>query len=84
MNCSEKLKEKIKKLRNNAEKILEKGLIGSGPEKLERTLETHEHLKYLLEELEYLLQKDIPEEEVLAKISIIEKEIDTIQSESER
>lgn len=87
MNCPEtknELRQKIRELKEKAEKIVDKGVIGEGPFKLQNTLESHEKIKNLFEELDFLLEKDIPEERVLVKISSIEKVLDSMQSESER
>ena len=81
---SSEVSTKVKEVEKKAERFLNKGVVGKSPFNLQRTLEAHEKIKLLLEELEYFLQKDIPEEEVLKKISNIEKEIDLIQAETER
>ena len=80
----EEMNRELEKVREKAESILNKGIVGAGPFKLEKTLEAHEQIKILLEELDYTLAKDIPEEEVLSKIHIIDKELDSVQEETER
>lgn len=86
MNCPEKneMDKKIKQVRKKAEDILNKGVIGRGSSKLQTTLESHQRIKILLDELDYTLQKDIPVEEVLKKISSVEKEIDLIRNRDEK
>ena len=84
MNYSKKIDKRIEELEEKAERILNKGVIGTGPFKLQETLKSHERIKILLEELDYTLQKDIPAKEVLTKISSIEKEIDLIQGEVQK
>lgn len=74
----------VEEVKQKAEQILNKGVIGIGPLKLQKTLESHGRLKILLDEMEYTMQKDIPEEDVLMKLSSIKKEIELIQEEFER
>ena len=81
---SNEVSTKVKEVEKKAENFLNRGVIGKSPFNLQRTLDAHERIKLLLEEMEYFLQKDIPEEVVLKKISNIEKEIDLVQTETER
>ena len=76
--------KKVEEVKKKAEQILNKGVIGRGPSKIQKTLESHGRIKILLDELEYILQKDIPVEDVLTKISSIEREIDVIRKEAEK
>lgn len=76
--------KKVEEVKKKAEQILNKGVIGSGSSKLQKTLESHARIKILLDELEYTMQKDIPVEDVLMKLSSIEKEIELTQEEAER
>ena len=76
--------KRVEKVKQKAEDILNKGVIGRDSSKLQKTLESHESIKILLDELEYTLQKDIPEKDVLMKLSSIERKIELIQEETER
>lgn len=77
---NELLNERIKKIRSKAEDILNKGLVGEGSSKLEKTLEMHEHLKNLLDELNFgLAEEDISQEIINEKISAIEEELEKMQ-----
>ena len=77
---SPEIERKVKSIKKRAEKIVNEG-VGKGPFDLEKTLENHLLLKNLLEKMEYVLQKDISEEDVLTEISNIEKEIKLIQKD---
>ena len=77
-NLNSEINKRVEEVKIKAEKILNKGVIGEDSLKLQNTLETHEHIKILLEELEYTLSKDITTEEVLNKISSIEKELNEL------
>ena len=81
MNYPEKeLNERVKEIRRKAERMLKKGLLGEGSSRLEKTLEMHEHLKILLEELNFTLaEEDISEEIINEKISEIEKELKELE-----
>lgn len=76
--------KKVEEVKQKAEQILNKGVMGSGSSKLKKTLDSHERIKILLDELEYTMQKDISEEDVLRKLASIEKEIELTQEEAER
>lgn len=76
--------KKVEEVKKKAEQISNKGVIGRDPSKIQKTLESHGRIKILLDELEYTMQKDIPVEDVLMKISSIEREIELIQEETER
>ena len=77
---NELLNERIKKIRNKAEDILNKGLVGEGSSKLEKTLDMHEHLKVLLDEFNFVLaEEDLPKESINKRISVIEKELEKIE-----
>ncbi len=78
------LDKKVKEVKQKIEEFLNRGVIGRDSTKLQETLEFHERIKILLDELEYILQKDIPVEDVLTKISSIEREIDVIRKEAEK
>ena len=77
---NELLNKKKKKIRNKAEDILNKGLVGEGSSKLEKTLDMHEHLKVLLDEFNFVLaEEDLPKECINKRISVIEKELEKIE-----
>ena len=82
MNNLNEIDKRVKEVKEKAEKILNKGVVGKDSLKLQNTLESHVHIKILLDELEYTLSKDIPIEEALNKISSIEKELDEMQDET--
>ena len=80
MNSPKKseIEKKVKELKQKAERILNDGVKNS----LKETLESHAFIKILFEELEYTLSKDdISNEEILRKISSIEKELDEMEKE---
>ena len=76
--------KKVERIKKKVEKLLNKGVLGKSPLRLEETLESHQTVKVLLEELDYTLSMDIPEEMVLNKISNIEKELNLMLKQSER
>ena len=78
------LNKKVKAIRRRAERMISQGIIGEGPFKLEKTLECHMQIKNSLEQMNYILQKDIPEATVLNEISNIEKEIKLIQKNAQQ
>jgi len=85
MSCPKsELGEKVKNVRQKAEEILNKGVIGKEPLRIRRTLEFHERIKILLEEMDYILENDVSDEELVSKVSDIEREFDVIKKESER
>ena len=45
---------------------------------INQTLEAHTKIKVMFDELEYVLAKDIPNEEVVKKISSIDKELEKL------
>lgn len=86
MNCPKtksEINKKVREVTKKAEDIVNKGVIGRDSSELQKTLESHERIKFLLDELDYTLSKDIPVDVVLEKISSIEREIDLIQKEAE-
>lgn len=72
---NELLNERIKKIRNKAENILNKGLVENGSSRLEKTLEKHEHLKVLIDELNFALAEENTTEAISEIISRVEEEI---------
>lgn len=69
---------KIREIKKKAIEILNEGLIGKGTLSLQQTLESHQNIKSLLDELDYVMQSDIPIDLLEAKISSIQKEIERI------
>lgn len=69
---------KIREIKKKAIEILNEGLIGKGTLSLQQTLESHQNIKSLLDELDYVMQSDIPIDFLEAKISSIQKEIERI------
>ncbi len=77
---NELLNERIKKIRSKAEDILNKGLVGEGSSKLEKTLDMHEHLKVLLDEFNFVLaEENLPTECINERISAMEEELKKIE-----
>lgn len=77
---NELLNDRIKKIRSKAEDILNKGIVGEGSSKLEKTLDMHEHLKVLFDEFNFVLaEEDLPTECINEKISVIEEELERIK-----
>ncbi len=77
-NPKNEISKRVKEVESKAEKILNQGVVGKDSLKLQNTLEAHARIKFLLEELDYTLSKDIPSEDVLDKISSVEKELDNV------
>lgn len=77
-NPKNEISRRVKEVESKAEEILNQGVVGKDSLKLQNTLEAHARIKFLLEELDYTLSKDIPSEEVLDKISSVEKELDNV------
>ena len=69
---------KIQEIKKKSIEILNEGLIGKGNLSLQQTLESHQNIKSLLDELDYVMQSDIPIDLLEAKISSIQKEIERI------
>lgn len=87
MNYSKKtdeMEKRIKEMKQEVEDFLNQGVIGTDSYKLQKTLESHERIKILLDDWEYFLDKDVPEEILLDKISNIRKEIRLIRKEFKR
>lgn len=82
LKIKNEMNKKIKEVKQKAEEILNKGVIGNDSLRLQRTLESHGRIRVLLNELDYTLSKDIPIENVLNKISSIEKELNELNKES--
>ncbi len=77
-NPKNEISRRVKEVESKAEEILNQGVVGKDSLKLQNTLEAHARIKFLLEELDYTLSKDIPSEDVLDKISSVEKELDNV------
>ena len=75
---------KIQEIRKKSIEILNEGLIGKGNLSLQQTLESHQNIKSLLDELDYVMQSDIPIDLLETKISSIQKEIERIYKNSKR
>ena len=75
---------KIQEIKKKSIEILNEGLIGKGNLSLQQTLESHQNIKSLLDELDYVMQSDIPIDLLEAKISSIQKEIERIYKNSKR
>ena len=80
LKIKNEMNKKIKEVKQKAEEILNKG--GNDSLRLQRTLESHGRIRVLLNEMDYTLSKDIPIENVLDKISSIEKELNELNKES--
>lgn len=74
-----KLNKHIKKVNKKVCIILNKGVVrdGNGID-IRKTLEIHENIKILLEEMDYTLSKDIPFSDALRKVTNIENELNLI------
>lgn len=77
-NPKNEISRRVKEVESKAEEIVNQGVVGKDSLKLQNTLEAHARIKFLLEELDYTLSKDIPSEDVLDKISSVEKELDNV------
>ena len=75
------LDERIKDVQEKARLLINKGVIGTDSMSIQRTLEMHERVKALLEELDRTLEKDIPKKLVIEKISSVEKELDIVNKQ---
>ena len=81
-NLKNEIDKRVKGVETKAEKILNQGVIGKDEFRLQNTLEAHAKMKFLLEELKYTLSNDeMSKEEILNKISNVDKEMDKIPKE---
>ena len=71
------VEKKLKQFEIQAKRIVNKGVVNE----LETTLEAHENILVLLEELHCTLEQDLPEEIVLMKISGIEEVLNSLEKE---
>ena len=72
------MQQRVYEINRKVEDFVNKGVEGDSPFKLQNTLKSHQRLQNLLAEMEYTLQKDIPDKTKLAKLTSIEKEVDSI------
>ena len=73
----ENLNEEIRKTKAIAKKIVNQGVIGEKHFSLESTLELHQTIKILLEELDYTLSHDIPIEWCIDKSINVRMEMES-------
>ena len=85
MSYPEKIQKNVEKIRELSEEILNKGVLKECKYlDIQHTLEVHKKIKILLEDLDYNLNSDIPDEIALEKVKNTKEKLKKIRKQIEK